>query len=422
MTDVYYAISIEDIIHQFDMINQEPALQHQEIIHEYIISEHGDNLKEASKICVYAFNEAFGSDGSEYQGIFTTILPAIRSVTQSYDNLDNTILVLGNYTFDRASKIQFVQDLEFVTIEPFRLYTYFQNNYNLDYKHKPITNPSNNKKFLCKFGKVNSRWNSYVLLNFLKDLDLLNSERGEWSLVYENSGSWHKIFCDTFNRIRDGNNQGFMPGISRFEHKDWIESHNIIDDFSFGEKCNTMGDFFYTGFPFDVKHHNDTQFTIVRETSIYNSFGIFPTEKTWIPISVKHPILLFGQPSLANYLEKAGYLAPDKFQFSKKFLSAKTYQQGLEIFKDSYDMFMNTSDSDMKMIADNNYQQFCKDVDKDIKILLNCGKFIDANSGKLMSALELLLRCHISNNAQSPSKPQNTNFDYSTINALYPDK
>jgi hypothetical protein len=155
---------------------------------------------------------------------------------------------------------------------------------------------------------------------------------------------------------------------------------------------------------------------------VYNDIGLFPTEKTWIPISVKHPILLFGQPSLAYYLEKSGYLAPDDFQLSKKILTAKTYQQGLDLFKESYEKMMTMSESDMEMIADNNYNQFCKDVDKDIEILLSQGKFIDAKTGMQSTALELLLRNHFSNNMQRSGKPDNTNFDYDTINKLYPDK
>ncbi len=76
----------------------------------------------------------------------------------------------------------------------------------------------------------------------------------------------------------------------------------------------------------------------------------------------------------------------------------------------------------MKMIADNNYKQFCKDVDKDIEILLSQGKFIDANTGMQSTALEIVLRNHFSNNMQRSGKPDNTNFDYDTINKLYPDK
>lgn len=418
MSSRVYAIPLDTIINHFEMISNEPMLYHQEMIYDYIISKHGSSLKESSKICVYAYNEAFGADGAEYQGIFDSIFPALRQVIQNYDNLDKTILVLGNYTFDRAKNIHFVPDLEFVTVEPFRLYTFFQNNYNLDYTHKPISSLNHNQKFLCKFGKVNLRWHSYVLLNFLRDLDLLNTDCGEWSFVYEDSSEWYKIL----NTTLEATNHRFMPNTPKMTHLEFLTASNMLDDFTFGEKCNAQGQFFYTGFPFDVKHHEDTQFTIVRETSVHNTFGIFPTEKTWIPISIKHPILLFGQPSLANYLEKAGYLAPDEFLLSKKFLTARNYQQGIEIFKEAYNMVMTTSNSDMEMMADNNYKQFCKDAENDIGILLNLGKFIDANTGMQCTALELLLRNHFSNNAQRSGKPDNTNFDYDTINTLYPDK
>jgi len=418
MNDNVYAIGLDTIINHYQTHCDESSPQCEEMIYDYLISNHGDNFKNSSKICVYAFNEAFGGDDVHYMGIFSLIFPALRSIVQKYDNLDNNILVLGNYTFDRAKNMQFVADLEFITVEPFRLYTFFQNNYNLDYTHKPISKLKNNQKFLCKFGKVNMRWNSYVLLNFLRDLDLLNPECGEWSFVYEDSSEWYKIYNTMYKKIHGR----FMPNTPKMTHKEFVSAFNMLDDFTFGKECNSEGQFFYTGFPFDVKHHEDTQFTIVRETSLHNNFGLFPTEKTWIPISVKHPILLFGQPSLAYYLEKSGYLAPDDFQLSKKILTAKTYQQGLDLFKESYDKMMTISESDMEMIADNNYKQFCKDVDKDIEILLSQGKFINANTGMQSTALEIVLRNHFSNNMQRSGKPDNTNFDYDTINKLYPDK
>lgn len=407
-----YSISVESLIELNHISSDKDEL------YDNIIDNHLDGLNKCNQLCLYAFNEAYGADGSDYNQLYSAIFPTLINIINNLDNLNKTLLVIGNHTMLRAYKVNFMPQTKVVCIDPFRVYTHFQNNHNLDYKHIPIDKLTHNKKYLCKFGKVNLRVHSYVLLTLLRDKNLLDHNAGYWSFVYENSSSWHKIFNNTYKKI----DLKQFPGTPKLSNQEFEEISSKLYDLPFGHKCNLYGNFFYTGFPFDIKYHQDTEFSIVRETTVHNSSGVFPTEKTWIPISIKHPILLLGQPSLADYLERSGYLAPDNFYLTKNFVTAKTYQEVCEIFDISYQMIMNTSNDEMQHIADTNYKQFCSDVETDIQTLLDLGVMMDSNTGDIVNALTILLRNHLSNNANRPGKPDNTNFDYDTINTLYPDK
>ena len=70
----------------------------------------------------------------------------------------------------------------------------------------------------------------------------------------------------------------------------------------------------------DLVYHNESYFSIVTETLFYQTYepkfrmallgnldGVFLSEKTYRPILLKHPFILFAMPNSLTELRKAGY-------------------------------------------------------------------------------------------------------------------
>jgi len=419
------------------------------------------DLSTPSQICLYWLNEALGACPNAYWKISEVILPVLAKISNSHENFTNKVIFLCNYSCSVLLRNYNLANCEVITIDSLKLYTYFQNNYNTNHSVDPLTHLNYNQKYLWKCGKFNVRWHSYAIYCFLKDLDLLNDKKGSWSLIYEDSDRFHKKLDRTKSMFLDKQNYRDVPywpdipmhyddslsadardlGESNFltnymappGETDFGMSQNQPGEFAeiYALMRSGKGEFVYTGFPYAKEPYCDTMFSIVRETNTTNSAGLMPSEKTWIPISVKHPIMLIGQPIQAKYMLDNGYKAPDKFMLCD-LPKCKSYLDALDMFKTSYDYFLSCSKDELESIAENNYMIYQKQVDKDIKTLKGLGLTrmlsygypgILSTPSELpkydLSMLELVIRSHPSNIMIDDKLPPNTGFDFDLIAERY---
>lgn len=441
----YSATSIDDLKTSFE---------------NYVI--HNFDLSTPNRICLYWLNEPLGKCPNAYWKISQVIVPVLSKITNEYTNFKDQLIFLCNYSCSTLVREHYLGNCEVITIDPLRLYTYFQNNYNTNYSVTSLNHVNYNQKYLWKCGKFNVRWHSYAIYCFLKDLDLLNDQKGLWSLIYENSDRFNKKLLRTKSMFHDKenftevpywkdipmhyDNATFSNDAKDLGEKNFLTTYlNSPGESDFGlydsevgelEKEYALmrsgkGEFVYTGFPYSIDPYHDTMFSIVRETNTSNSAGLMPSEKTWIPISVKHPIMLIGQPIQAKYMLEHGYQAPDKFMLCN-LPNCRSYADALDMFKKSYQYFMSCSADELESIAENNYKIYNKQVQEDLKMLEAIGKTnmlsygypaILSNPSDLpkhnMSMLELVLRSHPSNIRIDSKLPENINFDFDLIASRY---
>ena len=408
------------------------------------------DLSTPDQICLYRLNEPLGNCVDSDWKISQVIVPVLTKISQDHANLRDQIIFLCNYSCSRLIREHYLGSCKVITIDPLRLYTYFQNNYNTKYSVLPLNNLNYNHKYLWKCGKFNVRWHSYAIYCFLKDMDLLNEQKGSWSLIYENSDRFLKKLDITISMFKDKHDfleVPYWPDIPTHYDDSLCEDARDLGENNFltthinsatdkpSEEYALMrsgkGEFVYSGFPYTREPYCDTMFSIVRETNTSNNAGLMPSEKTWIPISVKHPIMLIGQPIQAKYMLDNGYQAPDNFMLCK-LRQCKSYSDALDMFKTSYEYFVSCSKDELESIAENNYMIYQKQVDKDIKTLKGLGltrMFSYGYPGILstpselpkydLSMLELVIRSHPSNIMIDDKLPPNTGFDFDLIADRY---
>ena len=461
------ALNLEDCLHSLNNNNAVYGPGYSTTNIENLISSfeyyvlHNYDLSTSNQICLYWFNEPLGNCPNAYWKISQIILPVLTKISQDHSNLKDFVIFLCNYSCSQFVKQNYLGNCEVITIDPLRLYTYFQNNYNTDYTVTHLDHLNHNQKYLWKCGKFNVRWHSYAIYCFLKDLDLLNEQKGSWSLIYEKSDRFHKklsrtksmfMVNDNFNDVpywpdipihydesldRDARDLGEIDFLTTYMDSPGESDFGLYDrdvgelDEEYALMRSGKGEFVYTGFPYTKEPYSDTMFSIVRETNTSNNAGLMPSEKTWIPISLKHPIMLIGQPIQAKYMIDSGYQSPDNFMLCK-LKQCRSYSDGLNLFKKSYDFFLSCSVDRLESIAENNYEIYNKQVQNDINTLNKFGKTRMLSYGypgilptppdlpkNDLSMLELLLRSHPSNIMIDKSLPENSNFDFELICQRY---
>lgn len=94
---------------------------------------------------------------------------------------------------------------------------------------------------------------------------------------------------------------------------------------------------------FDLYHYNTSYFSLVTETLVSNSF--FITEKTYKPIVLEHPFIIYGCPGTLEYLRTQGYETFPEFFDESYDLDANEISR-LNKILDNIEKFSNLSNSE----------------------------------------------------------------------------
>lgn len=395
-----------------------PSINAIQSLFNQVVEDHHDALLQADQICAYVLVEPFHVTAKDH--ITYIIMPVIEKLQDTYKNLSKESIFLTN----TAVKPLDLPHITHIIIDTFRLYSYFQNNYNLDYEYKPLNHISNTKKFLCKFGKFNKR-SSYILFCLLKDSQMFDSNLGNWSLALEDNDKYKLNFTNT---SRHRHNWNDTPLYSFNDIEPYL---NILPDVNYTDILNNNNPdrvftFHYTGYPFSITEYQNTLFSIVRETTDQDYAGTWVTEKTWRPISIKHPIMLYGQPRLAQHLLDLGYRSPDYFSLCSLGLDEQdqcnisNYKNAQILFKNCFDKFINASQQNLQDIVDHNYNLYLTHVNEDINKLSGytavCNWTTHPRCVSSQSLLEFVLREHYYN---SSLEKNCKNFDFDTISEKF---
>ena len=410
----YCIFSYDEMANSLNMFKDSP--DQIDLAFQYLVEEFPNVFSEVDALCFLHLNERINY--FDFQNEYMRYFDLAHKIISEYPNLHDKLLwiaphsaldgnynVNGNYVNMPMPKPSFVHTL---MVDPFRIFTYFQNNYNEDYKGEPVSVQSDSGKYLCKFGKL-GKVPGYLLFCNMLDLDLFHERLGEWSLSSE------QLPKTVFDMIDNRSLPTLDPETIR-------QHHRILNDLPEGDwriKDLEGYDFHYTGFPFDVQYYRDTSFSIVRETIAVPKMSMFISEKTWIPISVKHPVLLISTASQADYMKASGYLAPDNFQncYQNPDGSDSSYDHKLNLFKDSYHKFVNTPASVHREMAEVNYNLYLKGVLQDIDNLPKGNNHIQIQYGKKPQQrciINSMLQLHYRND-HTPNK----NFKFDEIEQAY---
>ena len=239
-----------------------------------------------------------------------------------------------------------------IWIDNFRLVAYLSQKFNLTSKHPPLTNINDNNKYLCKFGKLDKP-HRYKLYCLMRDSNLFHDNIGMWSLVTDKSGE--QLMEDMQNL--------FIHDYPSYSLNQMSEHHRLLPDLAQADAqfCEN-GTFHHTGYPFDIEPYLNTKFSLVSESqcvALQNLNDVMITEKTWIPMSLKHPMLLNASAAQAQILKDSGFESADNFEFCND-LNEISYQEAKDLFAKCYVKFLDTPSSTLFEIADHNYEIFKK--------------------------------------------------------------
>ena len=374
-------------------IDEALSLGQKHNFYQWLLERHHSDLRESSKIVLYCLNEQINP--LLQLDFFRYLLPAVVKLSNDF-KLQKPSLLLNLSISHVKSKHKVTDFFDIIEIEPFRLYTYFQNNFNKDYTVSPLDAVPLSEKYLCKFGKFN-RDHSVLIFSLLKESNLLDESKGLWSLAFSDDDEFKESMNSVCHPIRD----------------DYLNYQRTLDiDFTDHFQNGTLH---YTGFPFEKSHYSDTRFSIVRETNWGVQNELFMSEKTWIPISMKHPFMLFSIQAQANYLRKSGYQSPDNFEMCNLSEHFTNFADAKEMFLKCYNKFLSTPISELQQIVDHNFDLYISDVKKDINKLMvpitPVNRFDNVNN-----LLELALNIHYPN---TDKQPLNSNFDFDAIRQAF---
>ena len=291
----------------------------------------------------------------DYNGykVLESALEYIASYCKSHNLLSDDFELITNFSCKPFKDCYTVPDTcQHIWIDNFRLVAYLSQKFNLTSRQPKLTNINDNNKYLCKFGKLD-RSHRYKLYCLMRDLDLFQDSKGMWSLVTNKSGE---------QRMEDMHNR-YIHDYPLYSVNQMSEHHRLLPDL---DQADTQfckkGYFHHTGYPFDIEPYQNTKFSLVSESQIIppeNLNEIMMTEKTWIPMSVKHPMLLSAAAGQAQILKDSGFESADNFEFCKD-LDNISFQEAKELFVKCYEKFLDTPSSTLLEIADHNYEIFEK--------------------------------------------------------------
>lgn len=382
-------------------------------LNNFLVKKYGDAFRKSHGMIIANINEQIPP--GEIDTFIDKLLPALKTINDNYEMEIKPIVLMNPSIIDRNIHQHYSQDLKqtlgsafnIIEIEPFRLYTYLQNNFNTDYSAQPTDCVSDSNKYLCKFGKFN-KINSCLIFALLKESGLLKENRGLWSLAVDNTEKFNDHTNELFS-IMLRYQPGHVRDIPRY---DYSKYQKVLDrDFS---NSFFHGEMHYTGFPFDTSHYANTRYSIVRETNWGASDNnFFISEKTWLPISMKHPFMLFGTTRVSKYLRDSGYVSPDDFQMSElSDLDNVTFSEAKQMFLENHNKFLTTPKAELQNMVEHNYDLFLKHVRDDMdKILSIPATYID-NMAPTQTLLDILLMMHYPNRIEDPN---NQKWDYQKI-------
>lgn len=399
--------------------------------YNFFVKKYDKTLKDSQGIIVTNVNEQIPPHCINF--FMIEFLPVVKAINDSY-KMDLKPMVFMNLSIlDSNIRRQYPSNLnqtlgsafDIIELEPFRLYTYLQNNFNTGYSAQPIDRVSDSNKYLCKFGKLN-KLHSLLIFALLKESGLLEEKHGLWSLAVEDSRDFNDHMKSLYSRIQDHENmhkrkRGYVKHIPRYDYSKYqrVLDRDFSNSFEYGESH-------YTGFPFDTSHYANTRYSIVRETNwTHNGINLFLSEKTWLPISMKHPFMLFSNTRVVKYLRDSGYVSPDNFQMSEiSDLDNVTFSEAKEKFLENHNKILTTPKSEIQDMVEHNYDLFLKHARSDMDKLLSMpAEFL--NLGDIFSQemtgtfLDLLLMMHYPNRNQTPP---NDNWDWQALRQYSPDK
>jgi len=385
-------------------------------IYNFLVEKYHEQLEISQGIVVAPINEQIPPHNINF--FINDFLPILKELNDNYRMALRPVILMNVCLIDRHIHLHRPSNLNqtlgsafnIIELEPFRLYTYLQNNFNTDYSAQPIDRVSDNNKYLCKFGKLNKP-NSFLIFGLLKDTGLLQEEHGLWSLAFNNSKDFKDETDEVFAMLH------LLEYVQNIPRYDYSKYHKVLDrDFS---NSFERGQMHYTGFPFDVNHYANTRYSIVRETNCGNEINLFISEKTWLPISMKHPFMLFATSRVAKYLRDSGYVSLDDFQMSE--LGNVNFSEAKELFVENHNKFLTTSKAEIQNMVEHNYELFLKHVKSDIDKLLSMpAEFLNLGCHEMTGTfLDLLLIMHYPNREVDPV---NDNWDWQALRQYSPDK
>ena len=231
----------------------------------------------------------------------------------------------------------------------------YKNDYPRTLEHKVYT-----KKYLL----FNRRWRPWrpMLATLLYDLGLL--EQGYISLGQaDGTNGWNTMYnslyrCFNFKDILDKN-----TSIQRLPPL-YLDTEDLI--------TNRVGLSKTTDTYFE-----DSYFSVITETTYFNNQPIFPTEKIFKAIAMRHPFILVTVPGTLKFLQENGY---------------KTFNG---IINESYDIELD--DTDRLMLIAKEIERLCNlDAEDLSKFLTQAKEICEYNFQRLMTNNVFLKRMYAS--------------------------
>ena len=342
---------VQNISNSYDYIQRSVA---------HMSEHHGNKLEQVDALCLIMLNEPVTKP--TFKNLDEIIFPVIQKLIQKY-NLHSKCLFLTNSGVDQWQSYTAHNHLiDYLIIDPFRLYAYFQNNYNTSYHVEPLKSVPDSDKFMCKFGKID-KMHSYITYCLLNDSNMLNPSKGIWSLHTPDLDD--PQYQENMTKAIQRTSQSFS-GAPQYDLEHIDRNNSSVGDLHPEDVNHSYGTFHYTGFPFDISTFESTGFSIVRETLAGMNTSNFLSEKYWIPVSVKHPVIVLGVMQKIEELKSDGYQSFDDFELSKICSEITNYGHMLKHFKSIIQKFYLTSKAQLQEIVDHNYELYLKHVNQDI--------------------------------------------------------
>jgi hypothetical protein len=123
------------------------------------------------------------------------------------------------------------------------------------------------------------------------------------------------------------------------------------------------------------RYFEDSYFSVITETTYFNNQPLFPTEKIFKAIAMRHPFILVTVPGTLKFLREQGY---------------KTFEG---IIDESYDSEYN--DSCRLILIVNEIQRLCKLNTLELDQFLNAAKQVcEFNFSHLMNQQTFIKKCY----------------------------
>ena len=160
------------------------------------------------------------------------------------------------------------------------------------------------------------QWNFSLFNKISNPIDFNPVNEKNLYLCYNRFTRWHRVFI--INELIENNifNRGLLS--LNIQKKNFIKLSYMTDNtFNFIEKelpilIDNMNLTFNKAENIVVEDYRKTFISIINETLVEND-TLFITEKTWKPIIMGHPFVIYGNTGTLKYLKDLGYKTFDKW-------------------------------------------------------------------------------------------------------------